>query len=756
MSCEHDLVLAYLEEDNIQRAYFRVKPLLSIRGDVQEEAARRWPDQGCLRIVPDRNEQHTFKDRMRSLGSFCIMNLVGIPEEANKIRTNKNYRPERGELNQFILYSDTVQALTEHTFFEVLDGSANDFDVLAKKAITPLFYIRDNDTLYGPVRKAAAEKPQTAGEAVGTLFSIACPDQQERMILCMETPADALPPPVLAGPSQPVEARPETQEPSKPESVEATSALETSKEAPAPAKETPSKETPAPVKKPLEILDASKGFEETLQDIAQPLTKESNLLRDRSAKPIAPPKRQRSPLLGTPLYQSPLRTSMPQAKNKLQEVVASQWRVARNEPPAAPLPSGVTMRHVENPVEVACTSLHQAWMLQDSRTQLVNYMLSLEGMSTYLEPASPSAKTTPLQRVLRARLEDLEAERLTALVHLDKAHADLETFRKDSLAKLSAQTRAESDALLATKAQLESAVADIKHQLNTLTVQRDDLLHQVDQLAHGAMPAALAKALNDAAMTAPVNGIPLRMSGVPGHLTALDDMVARLQQTCRAADIMLSRNACIALLVLLGLCPRISLTASSLSAAGTLLGNLVHAMGWQQGYQVQISDQQHPLIARQPEDSTPCLLLSTLSSHAPLEGATTFFLGDAVSSMAYQLDSWPVYPLPVSSFVAERHEDAEPVSASSLSALTKEGKVMPDEIQRVLGKLLSLAAPLSGQAYKTMTAFISACSALMEGGLPVACDWALLLWVIPANRDCADALKPLLEEYPLSLEALEA
>ena len=102
MNFDRSLIFAYLEEDNIQRAYFRVRPLLTIHGDVQEEALRLWPDHGCLRIVPDRNEQHTFKDRMRSLGNYCVINLVGIPADANKIRTNKNYKPERGEFNQFI------------------------------------------------------------------------------------------------------------------------------------------------------------------------------------------------------------------------------------------------------------------------------------------------------------------------------------------------------------------------------------------------------------------------------------------------------------------------------------------------------------------------------------------------------------------------------------------------------------------------------------------------------------------------------
>ena len=116
MNFDRSLIFAYLEEDNIQRAYFRVRPLLTLDGDIRDEAMKLWPNEGGLRIVPDRNEQHTFKVRMRTLGSYCVVDLRNQPIEAGKIRTNKNFRPDKGEINQYILYSDTVHALPENTF----------------------------------------------------------------------------------------------------------------------------------------------------------------------------------------------------------------------------------------------------------------------------------------------------------------------------------------------------------------------------------------------------------------------------------------------------------------------------------------------------------------------------------------------------------------------------------------------------------------------------------------------------------------
>ena len=83
-------ILVFLEEDNIQRAYFRVRPLLSDEGALDKAAAEQFPDEGYLRIVPDKNEQHTFKERMRTLCGLCVVDLSALPPEVNKIRTNKN------------------------------------------------------------------------------------------------------------------------------------------------------------------------------------------------------------------------------------------------------------------------------------------------------------------------------------------------------------------------------------------------------------------------------------------------------------------------------------------------------------------------------------------------------------------------------------------------------------------------------------------------------------------------------------------
>lgn len=741
MNLERELVFCFIEEDNIQRAYFRVRPLLTVSGAVQDEAQRLWPDDGCLRIVPDRNEQHTFKERMRTLGSWCVMNLVGISADANKIRTNKNYKPDKGERNQFILYSDTVQALPEHTFFQVLEGSAGDYAALAAKAITPLFYIRENDTLYGPVSKQRPAQPETAQEAFGVLYPLACPDGAERVMLCIAQTPDPMPAPD----PKPVE---------KPEA------------APIAEEKTETTEESLPIGKPLQILDENKDFEETLHGLDQPLSEGANLLRTESRieETITPPVNNR-PLSGTPLVRATMRTAQPQPKNKLQEVVSAQWRVARNEPPTAPLPAGAAMRQVENPVEVACDSLGRAWQVTEAHHQLIDFILSLDGMRAKLEPRmTEGPESTPLYKTLKSRLDDMEAERLAALLELDKAKADLDAYRRSVLDGMSERSKAEVTRLEKTKNEYESSVTSLKQQQNALIAQRDELTRRVEELQRIDLPAALAKAMADAQLAAPITGTPLHLNPVCGENIPVNELIRRVNDALAASGLNAQRNQIIALLGTLSACSRIGVASVTTAAAATLVGNIARRLGWGRSYAHQVTPEQKPVLGSTPAEGTPAVLLTSLAAYAPLDGITKVFLARSAMNQtrntAYEATPWPIFPLgalPIIPLLTENN--LSPVSFTALTALDEGKAVSLEEVRAVLGNVLKQIAPLSGAALSEMHRFISACTPLMEGGLAAACDWAILLWVIPAVERVPrvlNALKPLLEEYPLSLAALQS
>ena len=123
MSLPGKLCIGILEEDNPLKSYFRFKPLLI------EEAGKYvpfadgevYPEEGCIRIVPDKNESSHFKARMRRIGLFSVVDLTAHPSENDKIRPNKNYHSDVGEQNANIIYSDVVREPAANMIFEIID-----------------------------------------------------------------------------------------------------------------------------------------------------------------------------------------------------------------------------------------------------------------------------------------------------------------------------------------------------------------------------------------------------------------------------------------------------------------------------------------------------------------------------------------------------------------------------------------------------------------------------------------------------------
>lgn len=754
MNFDRSLIFSYLEEDNIQRAYFRVRPLLTLEGDVREKSLQLWPNEGGLRIVPDRNEQHTFKVRMRTLGSYCVVDLRNQPPEAGKIRTNKNYRPDKGEVNQYILYSDTVHALPEHTFYQLIDGTTADYTAAAAQAVTPLFFIRENDALYGPVSKASPSMPETAKEASGMLFELPCPDGATRLMLCIDNGPAAE---KIAEETPAAEAA-ETEPVRDTSAAEATSASQ-AEDATAETNDV------LPIGETLQILDQKQSHEETLKELDKPVSSDANLLRQPEQKPLnlVTVQSKHEPLSGTPLVRTPLHMAVQQPKNKIQEVVSTQWSIGKYEPPAQNLPHGTAMREIHNPVEVACSRLREAWNAADAHEKLADYILSLDGARSKFEAKLCNGKTlTILQRVLRERLQDLEAERLTALCELDRARRDVDAYKQELINGLATRIQRETGSLEIAKQEAEAHVAVLKAEINGLTLQRDGLLTKVNELQNNALPEAVAKLTADAHLFAPVNGIPLRISPISGEKVPIETLIERLMDICAKSGVRTTRNDAIAALVLLALSPRVGLSSPTPAPVATLLKNIASAMGWQSSFAHQISAEQTPLVGLRPVDHTPALLVTSLPNYAPISGISKLTLNRSTASLirnaAYDASQWPVLMLPALPYVPDVEvADAAPVSQSSLDDILLLSKAPQDDIDAVLSPILKAALPLSGTARQELCRFVSICAGLMDGGLPAAADWGILLWIVPAlergSKQYA-AVKMLLDEYPLSLSKM--
>ena len=113
--------IGILEEDNPLKSYFRLKPLLVENEGKYEyfDGTQLYPEEGCIRIVPDKNESSHFKARMRRMGRYCVLDLREHGGENDKIRPNKNYHGDETEKNAHIVYSDVVREPAQDMIFEV-------------------------------------------------------------------------------------------------------------------------------------------------------------------------------------------------------------------------------------------------------------------------------------------------------------------------------------------------------------------------------------------------------------------------------------------------------------------------------------------------------------------------------------------------------------------------------------------------------------------------------------------------------------
>lgn len=145
------ITLAYVEEDNRQRVIFRVIPLCTREGSTFHGGADEFPDEGSLRIVPDKREQSTFKERMREIGGLCVIQLASDGKELLKVRQNRNYAPDQGEKNQMAIYSDVICEFVEDGCFEVIEAGSGAENAISKKVL-----IHKDKMLYGPVEKSEA------------------------------------------------------------------------------------------------------------------------------------------------------------------------------------------------------------------------------------------------------------------------------------------------------------------------------------------------------------------------------------------------------------------------------------------------------------------------------------------------------------------------------------------------------------------------------------------------------------------------
>ncbi|MBQ9264068.1 MAG: hypothetical protein IJ189_07665 [Clostridia bacterium] len=713
MNFQGKAVLVYLEEDNIARAYFRIQPLMTQDGPVGETKPE-YPDDGYLRIVPDKNEQHTFKERMRAMCGLCIMDLRHLPAEANKIRTNKNYSPTRGETNQYIIYSDAVQAMPEDLIYQVVAEGG------VATASTPLVYIRNGANIQGPFRR---EDGQSVGDTVqlppdsSEIHSVTVQGQELLFYWPkVETPVAA--------------------------TVEEKPAFEEAQAAPAPA-ETENKQAEEEEKSaeenPVE-KDPRQNAYEQIQALNVAPSATANRLHDSSSRtpvdfiPDHPPK----PLIGTKLYQSPQKQVSPRrAHNPLMEAVERERYAAKYEAPGATLPQSAELKEVHNPADALKRALASMWQSPETQSQAVSVVLSQPGMRALLSKSVSREANDLTVAAMQGQLQELEAERLMTLMQLDDVKKNLAAAREEAVGKLNMAEQKKLDELHIAQQNAQNALDQLDKAIGPAEEKYQQLAEKIHQV--------------ESALDYPVRLVAART----GSATPKEELIARVEECLKVAGFAVNDGDALALLAAFALtekewefcCDAVEDAEAAIHAFAAALGATV--------------EQDHASeIILMPGGNVPVLIQDQDAPHNPLatrvnaachaEEKSEYFLPVAPRiALDASLDTLPG-KLPAYAPVSKDSIVREMMVETGLSDDTKAVVTALRKAMAEAGKGLPLSA------VNQLCRFIAATQNDFKGGVAEAIDRAVCLYAVPYLLAGAEIehVKPLLSAMPRTLKAL--
>ncbi len=482
MTLPGKLTIGFLQEDNPQKFYFRVRPLLiQDEGGYHptENAKEKYLEDGFIRIVPDKNELSNFKTRMRTLGRYCAIDLRKHPGENDKIRPNKNHNGENGDRNAYIVYSDVIAAVDPLRMAEVVEA---DEDGMFNTPGTKLIALRQDDVIQGVYQWD--ERGEQGAFIVGDNLSasvlrdedvihLVLPDGEEVDLLMdmarfgvsageksaeknaeknaekaaeknSEKAAERL---VERAAEKNIPEKSIERTAEKPaektvgvqnafraaENVSAVKAEAPSKNEPAVKVEMPAKAEPvqeAPVKVEREVVREvirEVSNREVAREVAREAAREV-VREENKEKPwmhrttfLVPRVVSGKPPMNLEQSLSQQSGFNPRRGMSLKDIMDEKWRESRLDTLGHPVVSDATSVPATNPVEQAMSAFKEAWELPEARTALINALLKLEKMDEALGAnGAPDAAQVRAANAAEEQMVRLEADRLKLLGDIDE------------------------------------------------------------------------------------------------------------------------------------------------------------------------------------------------------------------------------------------------------------------------------------------------------------------------------------------------
>ena len=757
------VTLAYVEEDNKQRVIFRVVPLCTREGVSFHDASEDFPDEGSLRIVPDKREQSTFKERMRDISGLCAIHLVNDgAKELIKVRQNRNYAPDAGEKNKLAIYSDVVCEFAEDGCFEVVQPGQDASGALTRKVI-----IQKDKVLYGPVLKEEAASvsldslhpfgndrfllQNIQNDLLGSRMIYWDPEaiinwRQRRNAMRRKERAEEkaeLDAAMLTASAPAVE---EIQPDTKPQqTVVREKTVEPRKRAEknekAEKKETPDKtektekdrvteNTALPIGTKLDILDQQLTFDQQISRLDQGIGSTANRLTMDET-----PSEEEEPEIishfnGTPLVPSAKPITKSAARPESMHHVVEQQLFQNNEGENRSI-----YRMVENPIDSLNRCLDYVWQNADMRSQAIEKLSENETfMRDMLQIFRRRGLNTQASAAAQEQLAEIEAERLSLLMQLDTAKQNAKQYREEAIASLSQKLRAESEKLKNEIQALEKTKKKLTDETQALSQQNArqtiDFFSQNMQCMSGAGEERI--------MLSPVIGC---------HYEA-SELAEKLRVHMNESGYGINEDDAMGLLIYFSVNDTLCLCAATEADAARFAQVMLESFGLQSVSGTILPESYVEVVSILPEDGqrTPTVTIQSLGTESmSIYGHKTLYLATSHQIENYSTAGLPAHPIvhvPTAIKRAfgrvEDFQAVQPASLSSFMDIRSDTHPMLSEADKWFAELKAriekeeFAVPRA--TLIDMRRFIEVATRKVRGGFLAAADSAVCHWLVPAIR----------------------
>lgn len=730
------VTLSILDEDNSQRVIFRIIPLCTKDGFIFQNRKVNYPDFGSLRIIPDKREQSSFKERMRAIGKLCCVQLLADGKELTKIRQNRNYDPNQGECNQYAIYSDVICGFEPNAVFEVFQET-DDFS----QALTESVLVQRGKILYGPLNRGESPHWETIkpfgnekymlhaveGDGGGNRAFYWDPEAIVNWRQHKKSQRKDGAKPVYTV-SQPAADPAKSAHVAEPAKTGSPAVVTQSAQAPKPAfsgtaEKTDIVQDEIPIGMKLDLLSNQLTHDEHISALNQPVSEQANLLGQNSqSRPTGIPK-EPVRFCGTPIADAQKGSLYDKPRDHAVHSVIEKQLNAQQSGQGS---SASNHKPVINPLENLKSALQDAWQIPSLHQDLIRiFGENKEMMRAILQSSLTDKQAQTAYSAAKAELDLIEGERISLLVELDKVKTNYQQTKEKMLAELT------------QKKQDEITLLD--ERLGKMREERAALEEVLAALGDKAQIEAAERLPGFATAMLSSNGSDLIVSPVIGYRLQAQELVETLRSRMNRYGFLCKRDFATEFLIFLSLHDELYIYGNSLWEAELFVKHILQGLGL-------LSVTAWPsvfgtlrIVSFLPENElrTPTVEV-VKNNRTPLKAYGHKAIRLIEKSRLKEIDRIPVFRAP--SFNKERGQEelgeaGKPISLETLRSFGNSAELLYKDGEAWFDRL-SIALDTAGvevpeESLHEMRVFARVAAPQLSGGFITAVDDAALAWVVP-------------------------